>query len=101
MGQIPLPTILDNLIADKRIRPAVAVFFDHPPGRRTASRGSEGFADFLATELIPKIRGEMKLSADPKNTIIGGASAGGLCAAFVGLRHPEVVGGVIAQSGAF
>jgi enterochelin esterase family protein len=33
--------------------------------------------------------------------IIGGASAGGLSAACVALRHPEAFGNVISQSGAF
>jgi enterochelin esterase family protein len=33
--------------------------------------------------------------------ITGGASAGGHSAAFVALQHPEAIGNVIAQSGAF
>jgi hypothetical protein len=37
----------------------------------------------------------------PEQTIIGGASLGGLAAAFVGFKHPEVFGNVLSQSGSF
>ena len=32
-------------------------------------------------------------------TVVGGCSAGGLMAAYVGLQHPELFGRVLAQSG--
>jgi len=43
----------------------------------------------------------LHVTDDPKRVIIGGASAGGHWAACVALQHPEAVGNVIAQSGAF
>lgn len=41
------------------------------------------------------------VTKDPKLVIIGGASAGGNSACFVTLHHPEAIGNVVAQSGAF
>ncbi|MBI3817931.1 MAG: DUF3327 domain-containing protein [Planctomycetes bacterium] len=102
LSQVPLPAVLDRLIYQKQIPPVVAVFIDYPPGAQDREMGgSTEYADFVATELIPQIRAAERATADPKLTIIGGASAGGLGAAFVALRHPEVFGNVLAQSGAF
>lgn len=102
INQIRLPVILDHLIAARRIPPVVAVFIDYPPGQQDdESGGGEAYADFIATELLPWVRGQVHVTADPRRVVIGGASAGGHSAAFVALQHPEAIGNVIAQSGAF
>jgi enterochelin esterase-like enzyme len=41
------------------------------------------------------------VTADPARTVVGGASGGGLAAAFAALHHPERFGNVLAQSGSF
>lgn len=94
------PATLDNLIAAGRIPPTVAVFLDQPR-RLDELLCSDGYTAFLASELLPWIRGRYRVSADPARTIIGGASAGGLAGALAGLRHPELFGNVLSQSGAF
>ena len=103
---IPTPTILDNLRAEKRIPPFVAVLVDNflridpkTCGRELAY--SERFADFVAQELIPWIHAHYNVTSDPGETIVGGLSAGGGAAAFVALRHPELFGNALSQSGAF
>jgi enterochelin esterase family protein len=107
INQIRLPVILDHLIARGRIPPVVAVFVGFPPsaaGRNVQDEEAGGgpeFSDFIATELLPWVRERVHVSADPRRVVIGGASAGGHGAACVALRHPEAIGGVIAQSGAF
>ncbi len=63
--------------------------------------GSAPFADFVAKELVPWVRGRYRISPDPSRAIVCGSSAGGLCAAYCGLRHPDVFGNVLSQSGAF
>jgi len=95
-------TTLNNLIAASRIPPTVAVFVDNIPRRRLVDLvASDEFADFMAQELMPWIRSHYNVTKDPKQTVITGYSAGGLASAHVALRHPEVFGNVLSQSGAF
>jgi enterochelin esterase-like enzyme len=91
---------LDNLIAAGVIPPLVAVMVDNPNRWRELSCNSQ-YADFLAQEIVPWARANYHATDRPEQTIIGGSSLGGLQAAFVGLRHPEVFGNVLSQSGAF
>ena len=93
-------TTLDNLIAAGVIPPLVAVMVDNPNRWRELSCNS-AYADFLAEEIVPWARANYHATDRPEQTIIGGSSLGGLQAAFVGLRHPEVFGNVLSQSGDF
>jgi enterochelin esterase-like enzyme len=93
-------TTLDNLIAAGLIPPLVAVMVDNPDRFLELSCNS-AYADFLAQEIVPWARANYHATDRPEQTIIGGTSLGGLQAAFVGLKHAEVFGNVISQSGAF
>jgi hypothetical protein len=93
-------TTLDNLIAAGLIPPLVAVMVENPDRWRELSCNST-YADFLAQEIVPWARANYRATDRPEQTIIGGASLGGLQAAFVGLKHSEVFGNVLSQSGAF
>ncbi len=93
-------TTLDNLIAAGVIPPLVAVMVDNPNRWRELSCNPT-YADFLAEEIVPWMRANYHATDRPEQTIIGGSSLGGLQAAFVGLKHPEVFGNVLSQSGAF
>src|SRR5438552_10175519 len=73
---------------------------DNPDRGRELSCSS-AYADFLAQEIVPWARANYHATDRPEQTIIGGASLGGLQAAFVGLKHPEVFDNVLSQSGAF
>jgi enterochelin esterase-like enzyme len=107
INQIRLPAILDNLIARRRIPPVVAIFVGFPPSgpgqnvQDEESGGGDAFGDFVAIELLPWVRERVKVTTDPRHVVIGGASAGGHSAAFVAWQHPEAIGNVLAQSGAF
>ena len=103
LGDIPLPTILDTLITAKRIRPTVAVLFDDSSStaRLADLANHESFAKFVGGELVPWVRSRWKVTHDPHRTTITGSSAGGLASAFVALRHPDLFGNVLSQSGAF
>jgi enterochelin esterase-like enzyme len=100
---VPTPTILDNLISDSRLAPLVAVMVDNPShaARQRDLACSPAYVDFLSQELVPWLQGRYHVTADPRQTLIGGSSLGGLCAAFAGLSRPELFGKVLAQSGAF
>jgi enterochelin esterase-like enzyme len=96
----PVATTLDNLIAARVIPPLVAVMVANPDRFRELACNSK-YADFLAQEIVPWARTNYHATNRPEQTIIGGTSLGGLQAAFVGLKHPEVFGNVLSQSGSF
>ena len=100
-SDVPTPTILDNLVASKKIHPLVALLVDSGETHDRDLQCSAQFADFLAKELLPWARQRYRLSPDPKQTIVGGSSYGGLSAAYCAFRHPEVFGNVLSQSGSF
>ena len=93
-------TVLDNLIAARLIPPLVAVMVDNPNRWRELACNAT-YADFLAQEIVPWARANYHATDRPEQTIVGGSSLGGLQAACVGLRHAEVFGNVLAQSGDF
>ena len=99
----PYPlTTLNNLIAASKIPSTVAVFVENVPRRRLVDLvANPEFADFMAKELVPWIRSHYNVTNDPKQTVITGYSAGGLASAYVALRHSEVFGNVLSNSGAF
>jgi enterochelin esterase-like enzyme len=100
---IPTPTILDNLRADGRLPPLVAIMVGSVFAK-TRQRDLAcylPFVDFLTRELLPWARQNYRLTEDPAQTTIVGASLGGLMAAFVGLHHSDVFGNVLAQSAFF
>jgi enterochelin esterase family protein len=93
-------TTLDNLIAAGLSPPLVAVMVDNPNRWRELPCNPK-YADFLAQEIVPWARANYHAADRPQQTIIGGSSLGGLSAAFTGLKHPEVFGNVLSQSGDF
>jgi enterochelin esterase-like enzyme len=99
--QHPVAT-LNNLIAASKMSPTVAVFVDNVPRRRLVDLVTNPeFSDFLATELMPWIRARYNISKSASQVVVGGYSAGGLAAAYTGLRHSKVFGNVLSMSGAF
>jgi enterochelin esterase-like enzyme len=102
LGPVPTPTILDNLIAAKKIPPVVAIFVANASGARSKELPpNPDFAEFLATELQPWVHAHYSASSDPRRTVIAGSSFGGLAATYAGLRHSELFGNVLCQSGSF
>ena len=47
------------------------------------------------------MRDHYNVTADAKRTVVAGSSFGGIAAMYAGLRHPEVFGNVLCQSGSF
>jgi len=102
-GPMPIPTILDNLVAAKKIRPLVAILVDNLSAE-SRDRDLEcypPFADFVGKELVPWARQRYRFSAEPERAIVGGVSLGGLTATYCAFRYPEIFGNVLSQSGAF
>ncbi len=100
LNVVPTPVTLDNLLADRQLPPLVAVLVDSlGPLRSQELPCYPPFAEFLARELVPWIRTRYHVTHDAAKTIVGGSSYGGLAAAYVALRHPDLFGNVLSQSG--
>ncbi|MEZ4729416.1 MAG: alpha/beta hydrolase-fold protein [Caldilineaceae bacterium] len=97
---VPTPTILDNLLYEKRIRPTLAVMVDSP-NRQQELTANLRFRKFMVDELIPWLRTKYPITADATRTTLGGSSAGGFAALSIALAHPDIFGNVLSQSGAF
>lgn len=94
--------ILANLIAARRVRPAILLLV--PPGDRTQEywRASKAYEAWAAGPLLAQARKLAPVSTRPQDVFAGGASLGGLISLRMAQNHPEVVGGgVHCQSGAF
>ena len=82
-------SILDNLVADKKIEPLLVIFVDprNPDDHNENRRMSEyvlnkAFVEFFTDELIPEIDSKFKTSGDAANRGILGTSLGGLNSAY-------------------
>ncbi len=95
------PDILDNLHAENRIPPSIAIFIHNYSGY---SRGKDllcypQFADFIAKELVPWAHENYNISSNPAHSVLVGSSSGGLAASFIGFKYPEVFMNILSQSG--
>jgi enterochelin esterase-like enzyme len=99
-GRLDLVSTLDNLIAERRIPPTIAVMVD---AIDTQARWREltcdpAFTGFLTGELLLWARATLPVHPDAAHTTISGRSLGGLTALYAGLRAPHQFGAVHAQS---
>jgi len=110
MGAGILPTILDNMIAAKRLPPMVAIMINSGGGDAQGSqRGLEydtvsgKYADFIETEVLPKVSADYQvtLTKDPDGRMTMGGSSGGACAFTMAWFHPERYHRVLSYSGTF
>jgi enterochelin esterase-like enzyme len=101
LNRIPTPTILDNLYAEGRIGPTVAVFVDNGGARSDDYYLSDTYNRFLTDELLPWVEREYPIKPTPARTALCGSSLGGLAAAYAVIRRPDVFGKALSESGAF
>ncbi len=100
-----LRVVLDNLIAEGRIRHVLTVFID--PRVNGSNRRQEqyvenpAFASFVADELVPRIDSEYRTDPRREARAILGTSLGGLNGAYFGATRPETFGLLGLQSPAF
>jgi enterochelin esterase family protein len=103
-----LTAVLDNLIDDRTLNPAIAVFIDprDPNNLGNNRRISEynmnpRFAAFVADELVPAIDAAYRTSPDAAHRVILGTSMGGLNSAYFGATQSDVFQKIAIQSPAF
>lgn len=94
-----LPTILDNMISDKRLPAMAAIMIDSGGGDAQGSeRGLEydtvsgKYAEFIEAEVIPKVESQFHLSLtkNPEGRMAMGGSSGAACAFTMAWFHPEM-----------
>lgn len=100
-----LTAIIDNLIAQRRIRPIALAMVEHGRQARFVEYAcSDSTVTFLTRCILPLARRHLHLldiDANPGAYGVLGASMGGLISLYTALRLPEIFGRVLSQSGAF
>ena len=103
-------TVLDNLIAEKKVPAMVAISIGNGSGDAQGSeRGLEydtmsgQYAEFVETEVLPLVEAKtgVKLTKDPDGRATTGGSSGGSCALIMALYHPELYHRVLTYSGTY
>lgn len=101
--------VLDNLLAEKSIKPVLGVFIDprtNPNDNSTSKRmsdyaASDTFLDFLEQEVLPFIEQNYPASQKASERVLMGASMGGLIATYAVLKRPQLFLNAAAQSPAY
>jgi enterochelin esterase-like enzyme len=103
-------TVLDNLIAERKLPPMIAVSIQNGGGDAQGSeRGLEydtlspRYAEFVEHEVLPLVeaRARVKLSHDPDARATMGGSSGGSCALIMAWYHPDLYHRVLTYSGTY
>jgi enterochelin esterase family protein len=101
---------LDNLIAEGRIPPMVAISIGNGSGDAQGSqRGLEydtmsaRYAEFVETEVLPLVeeKCQVKLTDDPNGRATMGCSSGASCAFIMAWYRPDLYRRVLSYSGTF
>ena len=103
-------TVLDNLIAAKKVPVMIAISIGNGSGDAQGSeRGLEydamsgKYAEFVETEVLPLVEKQynVKLTKDPDGRATMGGSSGGSCALIMAWYHPELYHRVLTYSGTY
>lgn len=95
-----LPATLDAAVSLGALPPVGVALIDSADvaTRSRELSGPVGTVDFLARDLLPVLRCTLPVSQRAEDTVVSGASYGGLAALWQVARYPEVVGKALAQS---
>ena len=100
-----LATLVDNLIAQKRIRPIAMAFLQNGKSHRSVEYAcSDAVITWLDQVILPMAREHLNLldlKHNPGAYGVLGASFGGLMSMYTGLRMPEIFGKVFSQAAIF
>jgi enterochelin esterase-like enzyme len=95
-----LAAVLDNLIADGRLPPLVAVLL-YPDERLVEYADDPRHHAYLTRELVPHLERELPLVATPSARCLMGASFGAVAALSAAYAAPGTFGRLLVQSGSF
>jgi enterochelin esterase family protein len=103
-------TVLDNLIAEKKVPALIAISIGNGSGDAQGSeRGLEydtmsgKYAEFVESEVLPLVERKfnVKLTGDPNGRAAMGGSSGAACALIMAWYHPEWYHRVLSYSGTY
>ena len=103
-------TVLDNLIAEHKLPPMIAISIQNGGGDAQGSeRGLEydtlspRYAEFVEHEVLPLVEAQahVRLSRDPDARATMGGSSGGSCALIMAWYHPDLYHRVLTYSGTY
>ena len=103
-------TVLDNLIAERKVPAMVAISIGNGGGDAQGSeRGLEYdtmsglYAEWVEEEVLPLVEAQahLKLTHDPDGRATMGGSSGGSCALIMAWYHPELYHRVLTYSGTY
>lgn len=116
-GALRVPTVLDNLIAQRAIPPTLAVFVTpgnlsehYPdtlgmgnPDHRAAEYDAldDTYVRMLTEELLPEVARRWRFADDPGRRAIGGTSSGAIAAFTAAWHRPQEFGNVISFIGSY
>src|SRR5262245_9124372 len=100
-GAIEAPQTLDALIRGGRVPPLAAIFLEGPEDRFQDIGTTRRMADSIAREVIPWAKSTLRVDVGANRIIVCGYSAAGLGATYAAYAHPDAIGNVLSQSGAF
>ena len=95
-----LPATLDAAISAGALPSLYMALIDSVdvPTRSRELSGPVGTVDFVARDLLPVLRGRLPISGHAADTVVSGASYGGLASLWQLARYPQLVGNALAQS---
>jgi enterochelin esterase family protein len=118
-GDYRIPFVFDNLVYRREMPVTIGVFIN--PGHRADQKEASGsdwgdqstnrrveynalndtYSKLIIDELLPELANEYKLSVDPNDRAIAGASSGAICAFTVAWQRPDQFRKVISTIGSF
>lgn len=118
-GEYRIPYVFDNLIYRREMPVTIGVFINpgHTPRQPESSDRNWGdginnraleynalddrYAKLIVDELLPELKKQYKISDNPDDHAIAGASSGAICAFTVAWQRPDVFHKVISTIGSF
>ena len=113
-GDVRAPIVFDNMIHQGRLPATIGIFIN--PGRfppvaadkePVSNRSfeydtlSDQYARFLLEEILPAVGDQYRLTQEPGNRAICGASSGGICSWTVAWERPDAFRKVLSHVGSF
>jgi len=96
-----ITNVLDNLITSNKIPPVIGVFVESSKERSEHLKCNDNFLKFISDEVVKFVKENYNVSSNQSENVIAGYSLGGLFASYVGLKHSDIFGNVLSQSGSY